>query len=460
MNISINISADSNEPTSQIKIIKKAKNDSSVFNYKYDGKNLNCEITSDESISDNGQAESLRRSGHKLWKLIHDLKIKSVVFRSDISLKNACIFLAEGLLLSTYVFDKYKSEKQDRHLKEIHIDDKNVSDENISTLHKTVNANFIARDLVNEPPAKLTATDLSNSIVSLGKKYGFNTTVLEKAKIQSLKMGGLLSVNLGSETPPTFNILEWNPKGAKNKKPVVLIGKGVVYDTGGLSLKPTTNSMDLMKSDMAGSAAVIGAFCALASLNLPLHVIGLIAATDNRPGKNAYAPGDVIHMFDGTSVEVMNTDAEGRLTLADALSYAKKYKPGLVIDIATLTGSAARAIGKEGIVFMGNADTKTLNGLKMSGQKVHERLVLFPLWNDYAKHIKSDIADLKNIGGVEAGAITAGKFLEHFTDYPWIHMDIAGSAFLTSEDSYRGKNATGVGVRLIVEFLNQISNES
>ncbi|HIF15477.1 MAG TPA: peptidase M17, partial [Bacteroidetes bacterium] len=163
---------------------------------------------------------------------------------------------------------------------------------------------------------------------------------------------------------------------------------------------------------------------------------------------------------DGTSVEVMNTDAEGRLTLADALSYAKKYKPGLVIDIATLTGSAARAIGKEGIVFMGNADTKTLNGLKMSGQKVHERLVLFPLWNDYAEHIKSDIADLKNIGGVEAGAITAGKFLEHFTDYPWIHMDIAGSAFLTSEDSYRGKNATGVGVRLIVEFLNQISNES
>ena len=329
----------------------------------------------------------------------------------------------------------------------------------VKVLEKTVKANFTTRDLVNEPPVKLTATELSKRIKSLGKKHGFKTTVFNKAKIETLKMGGLLSVNLGSETPPTFNILEWKPKNAKNKKPVVLIGKGVVYDTGGLSLKPTPNSMDLMKSDMAGSAAVVGAFCAISSLELPVHVVGLIAATDNRPGKNAYAPGDVIHMFDGTSVEVMNTDAEGRLTLADALSYAKKYKPELVIDIATLTGAAARAIGKEGIVCMGNARSKTLNNLKESGYRVHERLVEFPLWDDYGKQIKSDIADLKNIGGPEAGAITAGKFLEHFTDYPWVHMDIAGSAFLTSEDSYRGKNATGVGVRLIFDFLKKTYDE-
>jgi leucyl aminopeptidase len=460
MNISINISADLNESKSHIKIVNKTKKKDSSLSYKFDGKVLNGEVGSDDTLSENDQAENLRRTGHMLWGIIHNLKIKSLVFSSDVTLEKACIYLAEGLLLSSYVFEKYKSEKRNCYLKDINIYDKKVSNKCISTLHKIITANFIARDLVNEPPAKLTATDLSNSIVSLGKEYGFKTTVFNKTEIQSMKMGGLLSVNLGSETPPTFNVLEWKPKEAKNKKPLILIGKGVVYDTGGLSLKPTANSMDLMKSDMAGSAAVIGAFCAIASMNLPLHVIGLIAATDNRPGKNAYAPGDVIHMFDGTSVEVMNTDAEGRLTLADALSYAKKYKPDLVIDIATLTGSAARAIGKEGIVFMGTADTKTLNNLKTCGKKVHERLVQFPLWDDYARQIKSDIADLKNVGGVEAGAITAGKFLEHFTDYPWIHMDIAGSAFLTSEDSYRGKNATGVGVRLIVNFLNQVSNES
>ena len=455
MNISINISADSNEPTSQIKIIKKAKNDSSIFNYKYDGKNLNCEITSDESASDNGQAESLRRSGHKLWKLIHDRKIKSIVFRSDIFLKNACIFLAEGLLLSTYIFDKYKSKKQDRHLKEIYIDDKNVSDENISTLYKTVNANFIARDLVNEPPAKLTATDLSNCIVSLGNKYGFNTTVLEKSKIQSLKMGGLLSVNLGSETPPTFNILEWNPKGAKNKKPVVLIGKGVVYDTGGLSLKPTTNSMDLMKSDMAGSAAVIGAFCALASLNLPLHVIGLIAATDNRPGKNAYAPGDVIHMFDGTSVEVMNTDAEGRLTLADALSYAKKYKPGLVIDIATLTGAIIVALGSKTTGLMAN-DQKLADDLLQAGLDSHDKAWQLPLWDEYQEQLDSNFADIANIGSKGAGSITAACFLSRFTEkFTWAHLDIAGTAWTSGG---KAKGATGRPVPMLVQYLmNRVS---
>ena len=265
-------------------------------------------------------------------------------------------------------------------------------------------------------------------------------------------MGGLLAVNQGSIDPPTFSIMNWKPKGATNKKPIVIIGKGIVYDTGGLSLKPTPNSMDLMKSDMGGSAAVVGAIIAIAKAKLNIHVIGLVPATDNRPSGNAYAPGDVITMHDGTSVEVLNTDAEGRLILADALSYAKKYDPELVIDLATLTGAAARAIGKQGIVAMGN-DENTMAALKVSGDEVHERLAEFPFWDEYAEDLKSNIADLKNLGGPEAGAITAGKFLEHFTNYPYTHLDIAGPAFMLSPFNYRGIGGTGVGVRLLFNFL-------
>jgi len=183
-------------------------------------------------------------------------------------------------------------------------------------------------------------------------------------------------------------------------------------------------------------------------------VISLIPATDNRPGGNAYVPGDIVTTYSGTNVEVLNTDAEGRMLLADALHFAKKLKPELVIDFATLTGSAARAVGSQGIVYMGTCEKDTKSKIEESGYNVHERLVEFPLWDEYGEMLKSDIADIKNVGGPMAGAITAGKFLQHFTDYPWMHLDIAGSAFLHSADSYRGKNGTGVGVRLIFDFIS------
>jgi leucyl aminopeptidase len=247
--------------------------------------------------------------------------------------------------------------------------------------------------------------------------------------------------------------MEYKPKNARNKQPVILVGKGVVYDTGGLSLKPTPNSMDMMKCDMAGSAAVAGAIYAVAKAKLPVHVIGLVPATDNRPGENAYVPGDVITMFNGLTVEMLNADAEGRMILADALAYAQKYKPQLVIDLATLTGAAVAAIGTSGIVAMGTADEKTKDKLKQSGNNTFERLAEMPFWEDYDDLIKSDIADMKNIGGPYAGAITAGKFLARYIDYPWMHFDIAGPAFLTSKDGYRGKGGTGVGVRLLYDYL-------
>ena len=324
--------------------------------------------------------------------------------------------------------------------------------QHVPELQAIIDGTFVARDLVNEPLSYLTAIQYSSDIKKLGKTHGLKVEVLHKKEIEKLKMGGLLAVNKGSIDPPTFNVIRWATKTSKNHKPIVLVGKGIVYDTGGLSLKPTGNSMDLMKSDMAGSAAVMGAMLAVAKMKLNVNIIGLIPATDNRPSQNAYAPGDVITMHDGTTVEVLNTDAEGRLILADALSYAKQYNPRLVIDLATLTGSAARAIGKQGVVAMGN-DKDTMSQLKKSGEIVDERLAEFPFWKEYKEDLKSNIADLKNLGGAEAGAITAGKFLEHFTDYPYTHLDIAGAAFMTSSFNYRGVGGTGVGVRLLFNFL-------
>jgi leucyl aminopeptidase len=260
-------------------------------------------------------------------------------------------------------------------------------------------------------------------------------------------------VNKGSIDEPTFTIMEWKPKNATNKQPIVLVGKGIVYDTGGLSLKPTANSMDMMKVDMGGAGTVIGAMQAISANKLDRHIIALLPATDNRPSGNAYAPGDVITMHDGTTVEVLNTDAEGRLVLADALSFAKKYNPELVIDLATLTGSAAAAIGHYGIVSMHEGAKKEHENLKVIGEKTHERLAEMPFWSDYNELIKSDVADIKNLGGPAGGAITAGKFLAHFANYPWIHLDIAGSTFVKEKYGYRGKGATGMGVRLLYQFI-------
>lgn len=247
--------------------------------------------------------------------------------------------------------------------------------------------------------------------------------------------------------------MEWKPAHTVNKKPYVLVGKGVVFDTGGINLKTPPGSLDTMKCDMGGAASVIGTMIAIAKNQLPIHVIGLVPATDNRPGKNAYVPGDILTMHNGLTVEVLNTDAEGRLILADALSYANKYAPELVIDLATLTGSAVMAIGEYGTVAMGTANDATFAELEQKGFETHERIVKFPFWSDYDELIKSDIADIKNLGGREGGSITAGKFLSKFINYPWIHLDIAGPSFHLTESSYRGKGASGVGVRLLYQFL-------
>ena len=399
--------------------------------------------------------EWLRIEGSKLQKRINAEKLKDITLIDKTNSKEWTLSLAEGIVLSNYQFLKYKKEKKDlKHtLDKIQVFSKSLKKSDLDELWNVIEGVFFARDLINEPLSSLSAVQLSKEFRKFGSAAGFNVEVFNKQKIESMKMGGLLAVNKGSIDPPTFSILEWKPDRAINKKPLILVGKGVVYDTGGLSLKPTKDSMDYMKSDMSGAATVAGTLYAVAKSNLPIHVIGLIPATDNRPDGNAYVPGDIVKMGNGLSVEVLNTDAEGRMILAEALNYAKNYTPELVIDIATLTGSASIAIGIYGIVGMGNASKNILNALKASGEKVSERIVEFPFWEEFDKLLESDVADLKNVGGRDAGAITAGKFLEHFTDYPFIHLDIAGPAFVKNENNYKGKGGTGYTVRLLYDFI-------
>jgi len=410
-------------------------------------------IDQEKGKEDYQQMEIIRRAGDVMVRGINDLKLDQITIVDTEHKTVETLAFAEGMALGNYQFNKYKTDKKKQNtIKKIGVYSEKVNSAQIEELNIIIHGNFLCRDLVNEPLSFLTATILAKEIEKMGKETSAKVEVLNKTKIESLKMGGLLAVNKGSLNPPTFTIFEWKPKNAKNKKPYIFVGKGLVYDTGGINLKPASG-METMKCDMGGGAAVAAAVYTIAKAKLPAWVIALVPATENRPDGNAQVPGDVINMFDGTTVEVLNTDAEGRLILADALSYAIKYKPALVIDMATLTGAARAAIGDSGIVAMGSDYGKEMDALKKSGFNVFERLAELPFWDDYKEMIKSNVADIKNIGGSVAGAITAGKFLEHFTDYPYIHLDIAGPVFLDSRDSYRGIAATGVGVRLLFDFI-------
>lgn len=362
--------------------------------------------------------------------------------------------LAEGLALSNYQFLKYFKDADSREyaLENIFILG-TVSETEINQMNNVIKAVLWARDMVNEPTSYLTALQLAKEIQEIGDEAQFHVEVFHKAEIEALKMGGLLAVNKGSVQPPTFTVMEYKPANPINQKPIVLVGKGVVYDTGGLSLKPTPNSMDLMKSDMGGAAMMAGTIYAAALNKLNVHIIALVPATDNRPGGDAYAPGDIITMMDGTTVEVLNTDAEGRMILADAISYATKYNPELIINSATLTGAALVAVGTRASCMMSNASEEVNQALLASGNKVYERMVTLPLWDDYKEQLKSTCADLKNIGGSTAGTITAGKFLEHFAKAPFVHIDIAGPAFNSAPENYKGLGGTGTGIRALHHFF-------
>jgi len=404
--------------------------------------------------------EELRKTAYNLRKLIKENNQPDLVITSENAYKGAIEDFTEGLLLSFYSFDKYKTEpgkEKDKNYPSRLLLQGEIEDSEINWLIDLTDAVYFTRDLIKEPVNQLNATSLAGEIKKRGESAGFSVEVLTKGKIEALKMGGLLAVNKGSVDPPVFCILEWHPANSLNTKPIVLAGKGVVYDTGGLNIK-TGEYMSGMNGDMAGAAIVTGVLYMVAKTKIPLHIIGLIPSTDNRPGGNAYTQGDIITMFNKTTVEVGNTDAEGRLILADAISYASKYSPELIIDIATLTGSAAMTFGNQAIAVMTNADRKYIKLLEECGNDVYERIAELPFWDEYGELLKSDNADLKNIGGREAGAIIAGKFLEHFAEFPLIHLDIAGTEMLKKDNFYRLKGGVASGLRLLSTFLRRIAS--
>jgi leucyl aminopeptidase len=414
-------------------------------------------LLTDEDKEINTYREQARRHGATLIKLLKEDGYTTIALFDLCGDTALTLALAEGVVLGAYTFSKYKTDAKPEPEIELLVVSPEVTGCRIVALSNLCEAVFLARDLINEPVGHLNAGQLGDVALNLGKKLDIKTEVFNKKKIESLKMGGLLGVNKGSIDPPTFTVMEWKPENAVNQKPYVLVGKGVVFDTGGINLKTVPGSIDTMKCDMSGAASVLGAMSAIAANKLPIYVVGLIPATDNRPGGNAIVPGDILKMHNGTTVEILNTDAEGRLILADALSFSKHYNAELVIDLATLTGSAAMAIGEHGSVAMGTADDAIKDQLTRVGNEVCERVVWFPFWEDYDAGLKSEVADLKNIGGREGGAITAGKFLSRFVEAPWIHLDIAGPAFLTTASNYRGIGGTGTGVRLLYRFLESIA---
>jgi leucyl aminopeptidase len=299
------------------------------------------------------------------------------------------------------------------------------------------------------PGNTCTPSYLAGQAEALGRRHGIGVSVLDRAGIVAEKLGGLMAVSQGSAEEPRFITFEY--RGAGSAAPVVLVGKGITFDTGGISIKPA-DKMEDMKYDMSGAAAVFGVFETLGRLKPKVNVVGLVPSCDNMPGGRAFKPGDVVTSHLGKTVEIVNTDAEGRLILMDALSYARRFQPACVLDAATLTGAVVVALGHAGAGLMGT-DDGLIEEVRRAADRAGERVWPLPLWDEYREQIKSDIADLKNSGGRPAGTITAGWFLREFTSYPWAHLDIAGTAYSDREDPTRVKGPIGMGMRIWAEFV-------
>jgi leucyl aminopeptidase len=311
---------------------------------------------------------------------------------------------------------------------------------------------LLARNLQMLPGNVCTPAYLAEQAKQIAARHKFGITVLGRPALEKEGMGALLAVAQGSAQEPRFIVLEYRPAG--DAAPVALVGKGVTFDAGGISIKPAQNMED-MKFDMSGAAAVLGAFEVLGQLRPPINVVGLIPATENLPSGTAVKPGDVVKSHFGKSIEIVNTDAEGRLILCDALSYVRRFKPAAVLDAATLTGAVVVALGNQAIGLMGN-DENLINEVRAAGERAGERCWPLPLWDEYRDLVKSEIADVRNSGGRGAGTIAGGWFLREFVEgYPWVHLDIAGTAYTEGEGTSQGKGPTAIGVRLFTEFLLQ-----
>ncbi len=363
--------------------------------------------------------------------------------------------------LALYEFDKYKSKKEDEKLEQelktielltLQKQKEGEIQKKMAQAEAIAEGVLLARDLVNEPGNVMNAPKLSEIAENLAKKKKLFCKVMGLHEIKELKMGGLLAVNQGSVTPPAFIVLEYGNR-FKSKGTLCLVGKGVTFDTGGISIKPSKD-MEKMKYDMAGAATVIATMGVVADLKPNLHIVALVPAVENNVAENPQRPGDIIRMMNGKTVEVINTDAEGRLILGDALAYAEKYEPKAIIDLATLTGMCAYTFGDKAIGLMGN-NLRLLERIKKAGEETGERLWELPLWEDYKDQIKGHHSDLLNTGGPYGGTITAAMFLKEFVPAKtaWAHLDIAGTAWCDSSRPECVKGATGIGVRLLAKLI-------
>ncbi len=367
----------------------------------------------------------------------------------------------EGCRLALYTFRKYKNvpseEKKELKAFTLLLSNKTAlgtAQEAVKHGQIIADAVYFTRDLVNTPAKDKAPEVLAEVAKKLAKELGIRCKILSLPELKRLGMGGLLGVAQGSTQPPKFITLEYNLQ-SKRRDTIVFVGKGITFDSGGICLKQAKD-MDQMKSDMSGGAAVMGAIKAISKMKLPHQVVGIIPCAENMPSGSALKPGDIVKFYSGKTAEVVNTDAEGRLILADALAYAERYQPRAVIDLATLTGACVVALGTVVTGMMGNNE-ELKKKVKIAGEKSWERVWELPLWEEYQEQIKSDIADIKNIGGPYAGAITAACFLSKFTEkYPWVHLDIAGTSWLDKCNTYTQKGATGVGVRLLVQLVRDL----
>ena len=410
----------------------------------------------DLTLSDKSYREAIRTTVRALAQTGAD-SAALYLLEIPVTKRDAAWKAEQAVLLameSQYRFDGYKGtpEKYSPALKQISLNvsskaEQTAVDAALRTSHAIATGIAFAKDLGNTPPNICTPAYLADAARTLVKQHGIKVDVLEQKEMEKLGMGSLLSVSLGSRNPPKFIIMQ-HDGGKKGAKPVVLVGKGITFDTGGISLKPAPD-MDEMKYDMSGAGSVLGTMKAIALMKLPLNVVGLVPSCENMPDGKATRPGDIVKSMSGQTIEILNTDAEGRLILCDALTYAERYQPSAVVDIATLTGACVIALGHVASGMYANADDLA-DELIHAGDVSHDRIWRMPLWEDYQEQLRSNFADMANIGGRPAGSVTAACFLSRFAKkFDWGHLDVAGTAY----KSGREKGSTGRPVGLLCHFL-------
>lgn len=406
-------------------------------------------------------ADVLREAAALVAQRARDIGVHSFAIAApSVALSEAAVgqALAEGAQLGLYRFTSFRTNltaEQTRTLDDMTVLAAGEVDALMHGVHvgeAVAAGTTLARDLANRPGNDVVPAVLGEVAQALGEEFGFTVTVLGRAELEAQGFGGIIGVGKGSANEPRFIVIEHGEKRA-GEPTICLVGKGITFDTGGISIKPAER-MDEMKTDMGGAAAVLGTMRTVGMLKLPLHIVCLISSAENMPSSTAYKPGDILTTLSGKTIEVLNTDAEGRIVLADALFYAQRFEPSAIIDLATLTGAMVVALGIHASGMISNSDEIAAR-LSRAGDQTGERVWRMPLWEPYLEQTKSEIADLKNTGGRQGGGLTAAAFLSQFVgDYPWAHLDIAGTAYAERPPrTYTPRGATGVGVRLLADML-------